>query len=634
MFRTYLANKSITVKVILFLSALSVLMLGSSFFVYKKQLSDFDNYNQTATEAVASMFKLAVTDYIVTGDSESLLKNVNNSIDEGLIYGIAIFSPNGGAKLVYPDNIDLNIPAVEVVVDNISPNDSSKSYYKIFVNQTLIENARFQFKLSATIFIICLILTIFLIAAFLNKHLVKPLLKLSSSAKNIAEGKYDFDVEINTKDEIGILTSALSEMAHSLNARSIKEAGHLKAIVKAHGEIAMESQDRTKFLDALLSKTTPHLTEALVTLQSLSDRPIQHKMLNKIILFVMAQLEQARGMLDESDSLFKLDLEKVTIAEFSKVVNEYAHFFSAHKDTNIDFSFKYDQQMNVDGSFLLVDKKLLIKLFSLIFEIMNSKGFSISPKKSSVWLILDSIKDGVAVIEIIVRSDSCDLNLQDCQFINHYFSTNEALENEAEEFRSSTFNRLVFTGLKAITSSLKAQFQINMIGEKIESRFHCKVLTCQKEESLEERMARYHSNYQQSAITLVGDKRSLYKMNMYQHIISVVDYDTFLLNSNAVNQESHYVIDFIHDFAGAKKSAMKLRAHGLNERNFVLLIEEKYKRDDFIEYSYEVGADMIITDSINSENVSQITTNKRSEKVKDSISQIFESIIADSTRFR
>lgn len=630
MLKAYLGNFSITAKVIFFLTVISMLLVTTFFGVYKKQLGDFDNYNQAAITAVASMFKLVVNDYLVTGDNEGIEKNVKNSIREGLIFGIAVYSNSGELKLTYPETIDLSLPAVEISLDSDLENHFGRSYFKIFINHSLIENARTQFKRSAIIFIVVLISALIVIAVFLNRSLVRPLLGLSSTAKRISEGNYNFVAKNCQKDEIGVLTGALSEMAESLNSRSIKDALHLREVVKAHGEIAMENQDRTRYLDSILSNTTPHLTEALVTLQSLTDRPIQHRMLNKIILFVMAQMEQARGMLEANDSLFKLDLEKVTVAEFAKVVKEYAFFFSTHKETKIDFSFKCDTSFNLEGVHLVIDKKLLIKLFSLIFEIINTKGNSYRSNKSSVSLILDEIREDVATIDIIVRSDNSWIGSKDCVFINNYFASVEILENESEEFRQSVkFNKLVFTGLKAIVNTLKAQFHVGYIGDTLESRFHCKVLSCDKLESLDARMARYYSLHNENQVILVGDKKRLFKMNSYQHIISVVDFRTFLADCYDVNQESHYVIDFISDNIEAKKSASKLKLQGLKNKNFVLLADEKNKADNFIDYSYEVGADLIITSSINPDNIEQIISLKRSEKIKDSISQLFVSIMTD-----
>ncbi len=49
-----------------------------------------------------------------------------------------------------------------------------------------------------------------------TRYLVKPIVKLTEATKQVAKGKYNVELYVKRRDEIGALASHFSEMAKSL----------------------------------------------------------------------------------------------------------------------------------------------------------------------------------------------------------------------------------------------------------------------------------------------------------------------------------------------------------------------------------------------------------------------------------
>ena len=73
------------------------------------------------------------------------------------------------------------------------------------------------------VILICLILTlvISIISFLLSRSITRPIYMLSDAAKSIGEGNLDRTVEVNTKDEIGILSAAFNKMVQGLKEREM-----------------------------------------------------------------------------------------------------------------------------------------------------------------------------------------------------------------------------------------------------------------------------------------------------------------------------------------------------------------------------------------------------------------------------
>ncbi len=623
-------NFSITTKITIFIVVITSFLVSGFVFIYLKQLKNIDSYNRATVSAVENVIMLSVINYLYTEEEENLIQVIKNTIDEGLIFGIVILSEKSDIIFKYPSNFNVMSGSVNLPLRD--RNAIRPETCKIYFNETQRNEAKEYFTSSMIIFIGLVILAIILSVIFLNRHLVQPILALSAQALKIAGGNYHVGPIKNVSDEIGILNKSLIEIASSFKEKVTQQERHLNEIVKANGELVLDRNERTNYLDALINNSTPHITEALVALQSITDRPIQHGMLNKSLLIVLTQFEHTRLILDETNASLQCFFEKVTLGDYSRLLNEYANFFSVNKRSSFEYCLMHDPALNVEKTIVLVDIKLIIKLLSLLFEVMESNFISGAPRKTTIRLMVDTIKEGIAKIEVVIKSDHCALTDEDCNLINTYFQHATVSGIETEEFPPTTrFNKKTIKYLRYLTSSVKAQYYICNMSGKFESHVDCGLLTCEQDESIGSRLARFKSGLTDNTITMVGTTKVIRAINYYKQAVEIIDYEKFMSQPGA-NQESHYVIDMISNRFDGKRAADHLRSIGLIKKNFVLLIEQKHNNDEFKDYCYEVGADIIIIDYLSQENIAKILGEKQRAKTSLGISEIIGALAVDGVK--
>lgn len=92
-------------------------------------------------------------------------------------------------------------------------------------NIVVLQNNKFSsnylnvvYIILSSVFLLALILSIPLIS-ILGKNFTKPILQLQKASLDISEGNFDFDININTKDEIENLSHSIKTMASSLKKK-------------------------------------------------------------------------------------------------------------------------------------------------------------------------------------------------------------------------------------------------------------------------------------------------------------------------------------------------------------------------------------------------------------------------------
>ncbi|RYY74585.1 MAG: HAMP domain-containing protein [Gammaproteobacteria bacterium] len=604
----FVHSASLMWKALSFLFLISVIIAGCFFVAYTKQAKEFDDYNKSAIASVIEMFKLSVNDYVVTGDSDSLSKIVDHAISNGLIHGITV-SQLDKIVFIHPSKLDLARESTRVTVMS-SVSDGVRAEFSIFLNQQSISGSKSRFMTWAVFFICCVLTTIAVIGYYIRSKIVKPLLRLSASAQSIAKGNYAFEAPNCSNDEIGLLTHSLENMSNNLKLRVEAQENYIRELVNAHGKVIIGNHDRTRYLDTLINDTSPYLTEALVTLQSLSDRPLQQGLINRVLLFVVAQLEQARSLIDESNVPLELDLEKFSLEEFSKIVNEYGMFFSRTRNIQIDFRLKCDPFINTKEVFFLIDTKLLIKMFSLIFEIMSAKLESAAPLKSTILLDIDNIGLDKADLDITIKNDYCFISNEECHLINSFFSKSETAGCELDELPlSSRQNKLAFQSLKSLADYLKADYTLNYINDHLESRFRCRIWTCKESESIADRVARQQLKPLQTNAIFVGSAKLVAKSHVSKGQVKVVNYDSFISLKELV-PDTNYVIDHITQKDMAVLAIRKFGEFGLRDKNLAVLANPADLNDELIDFFYEHKVDLIIHGYLDAENLKNICSSK------------------------
>ena len=84
-----------------------------------------------------------------------------------------------------------------------------------------------------------------IVAFFLSRSITKPLIKLRNAANDIAHGNFDVKTSINSKDEIGELSSSFDHMAMQLK-ESLLEIQEKEDVIKHQEDILLQFSDRSQ----------------------------------------------------------------------------------------------------------------------------------------------------------------------------------------------------------------------------------------------------------------------------------------------------------------------------------------------------------------------------------------------------
>ena len=109
-----------------------------------------------------------------------------------------------------------------------------------------------------------------ILAFFLSRSITKPLIKLRNAANDIAHGNFDVKTSINSKDEIGDLSSSFDYMAKQLK-ESLLEIQKKEDVIKQQEDVLLQFSDRTQeycvcMVDIMNStKITAELSEAQIS---------------------------------------------------------------------------------------------------------------------------------------------------------------------------------------------------------------------------------------------------------------------------------------------------------------------------------------------------------------------------------
>jgi signal transduction histidine kinase/CheY-like chemotaxis protein len=105
------------------------------------------------------------------------------------------------------------------------------------------------------------------------RHLIKPVLKLTESAKTIAAGQFDTRVVVGTHDEIGVLANTFNFMAEALEERASERALAQDSLRIVNDELEQRVEERTKQLTAEIAehkRTEQELLHAKATAEEAS----------------------------------------------------------------------------------------------------------------------------------------------------------------------------------------------------------------------------------------------------------------------------------------------------------------------------------------------------------------------------
>lgn len=125
----------------------------------------------------------------------------------------------------------------------------SKDYTDLFNNNS-------RFLLITGLFAAAIFLAMLITSYLISGHLVKPIKSLIRNTDQISKGKYDLDIDIDSRDEIGELANKFEDMAKTVKRQ-------IEIIEKDRDEIR-ETQEQTKsFFDNVTHELKTPLTTIL-----------------------------------------------------------------------------------------------------------------------------------------------------------------------------------------------------------------------------------------------------------------------------------------------------------------------------------------------------------------------------------
>lgn len=177
-------------------------------------------------------------------------------------------------------------------------------------------NTELQFGELRIFFALILLLTILISIFFVlvsTRYIVKPIIKLTQATKEIAKGKYDIQLNVKLRDEIGELANHFSQMANSLEQLEamrqefVSNVSHeiqsplasIQGFSQTLQSKELSEDQRQHYLSIIEneSRRMSQLSKQLLTLASLDK---EKEILSKNTFDVAAQMKQVLFMIEWS----------------------------------------------------------------------------------------------------------------------------------------------------------------------------------------------------------------------------------------------------------------------------------------------------------------------------------------------
>lgn len=347
-------------------------------------------------------------DGIVAGlylNSDKNEENIGNDFDT-FIKSYLSFDNEGVANLeIYKDNkliVSKNkvnysgerpeIKETELYQKKFLIREVNKSKY-LFVTQGLsISNKIYKVILSRNInyvydekiqiyklFIILNILTIIILSFgmyLLAKKIIKPIKLLSDVSNEVASGDYSKRTNIETKDEVGVLSSNFNKMLNILEDK-IRELNEL-------------NNSKQRFIDSLTHESKTPITSIIGYSDILLRRNLPEDMKNKALNYINLEAKRLESL---NSTLLKLtllnkqniELEEANIKEIVIGAISALSYSLEIKNIKIDIS--------ISDYYTLCDKKLISILITNIIE----NAIKASNENSRIGLNSDEDDNGYAL---------------------------------------------------------------------------------------------------------------------------------------------------------------------------------------------------------------------------------------------
>ena len=188
---------------------------------------------------------------------------------------------------------------------SFAPVSSELVNWGVVVDITENEVLQPVYTMRNRIIIISLIILALLVfaAIYTARSFTKPIEKTVAFAKEITNGNYDAEVDVNQKDEIGLLVNALRDMVE------VFKQGYLSAKEVANGNLIAETKDekliKSNTLEGALFSMRKKLREVVSTVKSIADSVASgsNQISNSSVQIAQGANEQAASAEEISSSM-------------------------------------------------------------------------------------------------------------------------------------------------------------------------------------------------------------------------------------------------------------------------------------------------------------------------------------------
>ncbi len=148
--------------------------------------------------------------------------------------------------------------AIKFILDNNIPLLKEMNKAVHMYEKATVSNVQ-GLKRFQIIFLVLSVVVMAFVLMFINKNIVKPVKSISSAAHEVIKGNLDVTVEVNSKDELGILGDDFNKMVASIKSTRT-------ALIKEKNEVEKKIEQATKDIEEnrkYLDRNTAKMLEAM-----------------------------------------------------------------------------------------------------------------------------------------------------------------------------------------------------------------------------------------------------------------------------------------------------------------------------------------------------------------------------------
>ena len=286
-----------------------------------------------------------------------------------------------GSTVILSDH-DLGEPTTTQSFDFSFLNDNTQYTLIVYGNAQPVSQIR-QSILQTAPLILCLIIILAAVIAFLFSRVVtKPVLTISSVAKNMSQLSLDWDCVENRTDELGVLQKSLNILSRSL---STALSDLQKANSKLQGDIEKEKaleKERMEFFSAVSHELKTPITVIKGQLEGMLLDVGAYKDHKKYLTRSLEVANTMESMVQEILTISRLETSRASIVHIQFDIAQYLKtYLSSTEDLMIRKNLTLHTDIEVPA-LVLGDSRLLSKVIGNLI----SNAIFYSPPDNDIYI--------------------------------------------------------------------------------------------------------------------------------------------------------------------------------------------------------------------------------------------------------